>query len=123
MSKRIFGLVLFVGLAAPAALACWDNTDLFVTKLKKTKLTTEQLAELFDLQKQHRVVVNRALPGHDLIDRFCEHEQLEVLAHIPFRRKVAAACAEGALAIDVDTDVAEAMRGLHQALLDVEVAS
>ena len=75
------------------------------------------------LGKPCGVVINRALPGQDLIDRFCEHEHVDILAHIPFRREVAAACAEGALAIDVDTDVAEAMRGLHQALRDVEVAS
>lgn len=60
MLKRIAGLALFVGIVAPAAVACWDNTDLFVTKLKKVNLTTEQLKELFDLQKQHRVVVKRA---------------------------------------------------------------
>lgn len=60
MLKRIAGLALFVGIVAPAAVACWDNTDLFVTKLKKVNLTTEQMKELFDLQKQHRVVVKRA---------------------------------------------------------------
>ncbi len=43
MLKRIAGLALFVGIVAPAAVACWDNTDLFVTKLKKVNLTTEQM--------------------------------------------------------------------------------
>ena len=60
MSKRILGLALFVALAAPAAVACWDNSDLFVTKLRKAKLSTEQLKEIFVLQKQHRTVVMRA---------------------------------------------------------------
>ena len=60
MSKRITVLALFLGLAAPAALACWDNSDLFVAKLKKASLTTEQLKEIFQLQKDHRAVVVRA---------------------------------------------------------------
>lgn len=60
MSKRITYLALFVALAAPAALACWDNSDQFVTKLKKAELTTGQLKEIFSLQKQLRTVVARA---------------------------------------------------------------
>ena len=60
MSKRIAVLALFIGLATPAALACWDNSDLFVAKLKKTSLTTEQLKEIFQLQKDHKAVVVRA---------------------------------------------------------------
>ncbi|RKZ12231.1 (4Fe-4S)-binding protein, partial [bacterium] len=75
------------------------------------------------LGKPCGVVINRALPGRDLIDHFCEQEHIEVLAHIPFRREVAAACAEGAIAIDVDQDVAAAIGELHQALRAVEVAS
>ena len=60
MSKRFAGLLVFVLVAAPAALACYDNTDLFVKKLKKVDLTTAQLKEIFELQQQHRAVVQRA---------------------------------------------------------------
>ena len=60
MLKRIGMLALCVAIVAPAAWACWDNSDLFVAKLKKANLTTEQLKEIFDLQKQHRAVVKRA---------------------------------------------------------------
>jgi predicted RNase H-like nuclease (RuvC/YqgF family) len=63
MTKRGFGLAvvtLSIGLLAPAVYACWDNSDLFVAKLKKVDLTTEQLKELFDLREQHKAVVVRA---------------------------------------------------------------
>jgi len=60
MSKRFAGLMVFVLVAAPAAYACWDNTDLFVKKLRKVDLTTEQLKEIFELQKKHRAVVKHA---------------------------------------------------------------
>ncbi|MHC4955208.1 MAG: hypothetical protein ACYTGZ_15245 [Planctomycetota bacterium] len=63
MTKRILGVVaiaLVIGIAAPTALACWDNSDLFVTKLQKAKLTTEQLKEIFELKKEHKAVVVRA---------------------------------------------------------------
>ena len=63
MAKRIFVLSivgLALGLMAPKAAACWDNTDEFVLKLKKVKLTTEQLKEVFAFQKQHKAIVVRA---------------------------------------------------------------
>ena len=63
MAKRILVLSvvgLALGLLAPKASACWDNTDEFMLKLKKVKLTTEQLKEVFALQKQHKAIVVRA---------------------------------------------------------------
>lgn len=63
MAKRILVVVAFglvVGWMAPQAVACWDNTDLFVVKLKKLNLSTEQLKDVFVYQKQHRAVVVRA---------------------------------------------------------------
>ena len=63
MAKRILVLSvvgLALGLMAPKALACWDNTDEFVIKLKKVKLSTKQLKEIFAIQKQHKAVVVRA---------------------------------------------------------------
>jgi MinD superfamily P-loop ATPase len=69
------------------------------------------------------VVVNRAVAERDLIDGYCAHENLEILARIPFLRSVAAACAEGGLAIDVDHGVAAAMDDLFRALQGREVAA
>jgi predicted RNase H-like nuclease (RuvC/YqgF family) len=63
MANRTLALValgLVVGWAAPQAVACWDNTDLFVVKLKKLNLSTEQLKDVFVYQKQHKAVVDRA---------------------------------------------------------------
>jgi|GEM_PF-2808996 len=63
MTKRVSGVVvvaLVIGLFAPAALACWDNSDEFITKLKKVNLTTAQLKEIFVLRQQHKAVVVRA---------------------------------------------------------------
>ena len=63
MAKRILVLSvvgLALGLLAPNASACWDNTDEFMLKLKKVKLTTQQLKEVFALQKQHKAIVVRA---------------------------------------------------------------
>jgi MinD superfamily P-loop ATPase len=69
------------------------------------------------------VVVNRAQPGRNLIENYCAREGLRLLARIPFRREVAAACAEGVLAVDVDRSVADAMYDLLQELLRQEVAA
>jgi MinD superfamily P-loop ATPase len=69
------------------------------------------------------VVVNRALPGHDLIDTYCEEHGVAILARIPFRRAVAEACAEGALAVDADEEVAAALVDLFQALQVREVTA
>ena len=67
------------------------------------------------------VVINRALPGRDQIDRYCAREGVEILARIPFRRSVAAACAEGGLALDVDSEVAGSLVELLHALQMREV--
>ena len=67
------------------------------------------------------VVVNRAGPGISVIDDFCDQEQVPVLARIPFRRNVAAACAEGGLALDADPDVALALNLLCDSLEELEV--
>lgn len=47
-------VALVVGMFASSASACWDNTDLLVKKLQKLELTTEQLKDVFQYQKQHR---------------------------------------------------------------------
>ena len=63
MSKRILVLSLVglaLGVMAPKASACWDNTDEFVIKLKKVKLSTNQLKEIFVFQKQHKAIVVRS---------------------------------------------------------------
>ncbi|MDH3590862.1 MAG: hypothetical protein OER88_03230 [Planctomycetota bacterium] len=50
----------FLGMIAPSADACWDNTDAVVFKLKRLSLSTTQLKEIFTLHKEHKAVVTRA---------------------------------------------------------------
>ena len=78
-----------------------------------------KLARALDLP--FGVVINRDVDGHDMIDHYCADEGIEILVRIPFRRGVAEACAEGALAIDVDAEVAASMTDLFQALRAREV--
>jgi MinD superfamily P-loop ATPase len=73
------------------------------------------------LGRRFGVVVNKAVEGRSEVDRYCAREGIDILARIPFRRRLAEACAEGALAIDVDTDVAAAIAGLFAALREQEV--
>lgn len=55
MSKKLFALAAFVlALSISQAYACYDNTDRLLVKLKKLDLTTEQLQDIFQYQKQHR---------------------------------------------------------------------
>lgn len=67
------------------------------------------------------VVINRAGPHGDKVTDFCFDEGIDVLARIPFRRHVAAACADGGLAMDADPEVAAAFAGLFHRLQRQEV--
>jgi MinD superfamily P-loop ATPase len=55
------------------------------------------------------------------VDDFCARENVDILARIPFRRRVAEICAEGGLAIDADPEVAAALTGLFRTLQSREV--
>ena len=95
MANRTLGLVavaLVIGLVAPTALACWDNTDAVVVKLKKMKLTTEQLKDIFVYVEQHREVVKRAHSEglgcryHENHDAVFEKQAVGVLTDSQFRQ-------------------------------------
>ena len=53
-------LALVFAQFAPTASACWDNTDELIAKLKKLRLNTEQLDDIFAAHKEHKAVVKRA---------------------------------------------------------------
>ncbi len=53
-------LALTVGLVATDATACWDNSDQMILKLKKLRLNTEQLKDVFAYRAEHKAVVARA---------------------------------------------------------------
>jgi MinD superfamily P-loop ATPase len=69
------------------------------------------------------VVINRAGRSRSPVDDYCARENVDVLARIPFGRRIAEVCAEGGLAIDADPAVAEALTGLFRALQHREVAA
>lgn len=130
--KRRAGNAPWTILDAPPGATCpvvetMKDVDYVLLVTEPTPFGKHDLALALQLAralgKPCGVVINRSLPDQDIIDRFCEAEGVPILAHIPFRRGVAEACADGALAIDVDDDVADAMRELHQALCQQEVAS
>ena len=92
--KRISGLLavaLVVGLLAPAAIACWDNSDVMVVKLKKLNLTTDQLKDLFVYHKAHKKVIERAHAEslgcryHENHDAVFEKQAVGVLTDKQFR--------------------------------------
>jgi MinD superfamily P-loop ATPase len=69
------------------------------------------------------VVINRAGATPGLVEDFCSREDVPLLARIPFRREVAACCAEGGLAIDADSEVAAVFDRLLRSLEYLEVAT
>lgn len=69
------------------------------------------------------VVINRAGTLQSPVDDFCARENVEILARIPFRRRVAEVCAEGGLAIEADPEVAAALADLFRTLQPREVTA
>ena len=65
-----------IAIAAPSAKACYDNTDKFITQLKKLDLTTEQLKDIFQFQKEHRALITTS---HSEGKGCRVHEQHEVV--------------------------------------------
>jgi len=97
MTKRVLGLgvaALVIAVLSPAAYACWDNSDMFVAKLKKVNLTTEQLKEVFELQKQHKAVVVRAHKEglgcryHENHDKVFEKQAVGILNDDQFKKAI-----------------------------------
>ncbi|MFH2053063.1 MAG: ATP-binding protein [bacterium] len=66
------------------------------------------------------VVENRAIPGREIVDRYCAEKDLPVLARIPFTRDLAAVGSEGGLLVDADADVAAAFTHLLDELVGLE---
>ena len=92
LTVLVCAFVLAVGVIAPDASACWDNTDQVVLKLKKLNLNTEQLKDIFVYQKQHREVVVRAhreglgCRYHENHDVVFEKQAVGVLTNTQFKQ-------------------------------------
>jgi len=89
--RKVILCALLVALAAPAALACWDNSDRFIVSLKKLDLSTDQLKDIFAYQKEHRGVVARAHSEglgcryHENHDAVFEKQAVGVLTNAQFK--------------------------------------
>ncbi|SHE73942.1 ATP-binding protein [Desulforamulus putei] len=59
------------------------------------------------------VVINRDVPGNDIIDRFCQEKGLQILLRIPFQTKIARAYARGIPLVKSDPLWREKFRDLY----------
>jgi len=101
------------------------DADYVVLVTEPTPFGQHDLALALDLTRKLGipcgVVVNRTSGVTSLVDDFCADEGVDILAQIPFRRRVAETCAEGGLAIEADAEVAAALSGLFHALKSREM--
>jgi MinD superfamily P-loop ATPase len=67
------------------------------------------------------VIVNRDAEVGDPVGELCARQEVEILARLPFRRRVAEVCAEGGLALDADPDFATALGAVADRLTRGEV--
>jgi len=85
-----------------------EPTPFGLSDLKLAAETVEQMRLPFG------TVINRAGMGDDSVDRWCEERGIEVLARIPFRRKLAEAYSRGELLPAASPE----MRGWMDSMLD-----
>jgi MinD superfamily P-loop ATPase len=112
------------GVTCPV-VATLQGADFALLVTEPTPFGQHDLALALDLARKLNlpcgVVINRADVAPGPVEDFCRKEGVEILARIPFRRTVAAACAEGGLAMDTDAEVAAALTGLFHYMRAREV--
>ena len=94
----LLGAVLFGVLLAPnvdaASPYCWDKTDRLIVKLKQLDLTTEQLQDVFEFQKQHRDLMaachedGRGCSAHEKAEAVFQKKSIGVLDEKQFEKHV-----------------------------------
>lgn len=119
--KEVPGDESWVIFDAPPGTTCpvvatLQGVDYVLLVTEPTPFGRHDLALALELTRQLDipcgVVINRSEGTGGLVEKFCTREGVEILARIPFGREVAAACAEGGLAVDADPEVAAAISGL-----------
>lgn len=119
--KNVPGNESWIIYDAPPGVTCpvvatLQGVDFVLLVAEPTPFGRHDLALALALARQLKipcgVVINRCEGAPGPVDKFCTREGVEILARIPFRREVAAACAEGGLAADADPEVAAAITGL-----------
>ena len=128
--KKVPGDESWVLLDSPPGATCpvvtiLQDADFALLVAEPTPFGRHDLALVLALARQLDipcgVVINRSEGNDGPVERLCLREGIEILARMPFRREVAAACAEGALAVDADPEVAAAFSGLLSNLVAREV--
>jgi MinD superfamily P-loop ATPase len=128
--KQVPGDESWIILDAPPGVTCpvvttAHGADLVLLVTEPTPFGLHDLSLAVDLTRKMDipcgVVINRAGGTRNPVDDFCACEGIEILARIPFRRRVAEACAEGCLALNADAEVAAALAGLFENLRSREV--
>lgn len=78
---------------APSALACFDNSDQVVQRLKKLDLSTDQLKAIFAYQTEHRAVIQQSHRDgsgcltHERHDSVFEKQAFGVLTDSQFKNQ------------------------------------
>ena len=58
--RLLLALAAFTLVLTPDASACWDKTDKLIQELKQLDLDTEQLKDIFEYQREHRLLIAQA---------------------------------------------------------------
>ena len=116
-------------LDAPPGCSCpFVNTvldaDLVILVTEPTPFGLSDLKQtievLRDLDQDFCVVINRSDLGDNQMETYLNREHIPILARIPFSRQLAGCYAQGKLAIEEDTDLAELFNQLLQRVLNYE---
>jgi len=94
-------------------IAATKNADFIILVTEPTPFGLNDLRLAVEtmqkLEKPLGVVINRAGIGNDDVEKYCEREQLPVLAKIPFSREIAGHYSKGELVYDKEEDMATAL--------------
>lgn len=62
----------------------------------------------------HGVIINRAVPDNDLVERYCQEKGLDILMHIPYGQEIARSYAKGIPLVKSDPSWQEKFYELYQ---------
>lgn len=122
----------WVLLDAPPGTTCpvvetLREVDYVVLVTEPTPFGLHDLALAFNLAKRlglpSGVVINRDHGRPGPVDDFCHREGIEILARLPFSRRVAEICAAGELVLDADPEMATLLTNLYGVLKLREAAA
>jgi len=130
--KAVPSQAQWIFLDAPPGTTCpvvetLDGVDFVLLVTEPTAFGLHDLDLAVSLVRQmdlpFGVIINRAELTPGPVERYCRDQGLDILARIPFRRSVAAACAEGGLAMDADPAVGRTFRRVFTDLTSREVVA